>query len=152
MNLEIKIIERETTPVLSIKTRTPVEKLPEAIGKGYGDIINYMGSLNEYPSSAPFVGYFNMDMSDLDVEIGFPTNGKLEGKSPIVSSEIPKGSYVTCRHIGSYETFEGTYTAIMHWMEEQKVEMAGPSYEIYQNSPEEVKPEELITDIYILLK
>ncbi len=151
MKLEIKIIEKDAQPVLSIRTRTSMADLPATIGKSYGDIISYMGTLNEYPSSAPFVGYFNMDMNDLDVEIGFPTNGKLEGKSTIATSEIPKGKYVTCRHIGSYNNFEATYTEIMKWMESQNVEMAGPSYEVYQNSPEEVKPEELITDIFILI-
>jgi len=152
MSLKIELIERKKQNVLSVKTRAAVQDLPKIIGESYGKIMSYLTELGEYPSDAPFVGYFNMDMNDLDLEIGFPVAKNLDGKNEIISSEIPEGKYVTCRHIGSYENFEKTYTAIMAWMSANNYEMSGKSYEVYLNDPSTVSPDELLTDIFILIK
>ena len=72
MSYECQIEERTTQPIVSIRTRTSVDKLPEVMGTSYGRIMAYLGSQGVYPSDAPFVAYYNMDMQDMDVEIGFP--------------------------------------------------------------------------------
>jgi len=152
MSLKIELIERNEQSVLSVKTRAAVQELPKIIGESYAKIMTYLTELGEYPSGAPFVGYFNMDMNDLDLEIGFPVAKELAGRNDIVSSSIPKGKYVTCTHKGSYDDFETTYTEIMSWMTQNNYEMSGKSYEVYLNDPQTVAPSELLTEIFILTK
>ena len=152
MSSKIELIERKKQDVLSIKTRASVQDLPNVIGDCYEKIMGYLTEIGEYPSDAPFVGYFNMDMNDLDLEIGFPVSKKLDGKNEIISSEVPKGKYVYSRHVGSYDNFETTYNEIMEWMDKNNYEMSGKSYEFYLNDPSTVSPDELLTDIFILVK
>ena len=69
--LDIEVREQHHQPVLSIRTRTDVTHLPELIGDAYQRIGRYLEELDVEPDGAPFVAYYNQDMKDLDVEIGF---------------------------------------------------------------------------------
>ena len=67
------------------------------IGESYAKIAAYMGEKGVHPSGEPFVAYHNMDMQDLDVEIGFPIASPIPGKADIKSCSIPAGcSYLRC--------------------------------------------------------
>ena len=68
-----------------------MQDLPQALGKAYGAIMQYLGELGMPPAGAPFVAYFNMDMQDLDIEIGFPVMQPLPGKGEVQASAIPAG-------------------------------------------------------------
>ncbi|RYD03612.1 hypothetical protein N752_18740 [Desulforamulus aquiferis] len=92
MDYKFELNEQQAQPVLSMRTRTAVGNLPQELGKAYHTIINYLNELGEKPFEAPFAAYYNMDMEDLDVEMGFPVAKPLPGKGEIKSSEIPAGS------------------------------------------------------------
>ena len=62
---------------------------------------------------------------------------------------LPGGRMVRTLHRGPYETCESTYLALFSWIEEHYLQIAGPIREIYPNDPREVKPEEIITEIFI---
>ena len=76
-------------PVLSIRTHSPVGNLPQVLGQCFGKVIEYIVSLNEQPAGAPFVCYYNMDMQNLDIEIGFPV--------AVTLPRMTKSSRAACR-------------------------------------------------------
>ncbi len=86
-NCEIK--EQAAQPTLSIRTHTSVQALPQVIGQVYGEIGQYLGRLGEQPAGMPYAAYFNQDMQDLDVEIGFPVTRPLPAHGRIQPGEIP---------------------------------------------------------------
>src|SRR5690554_1619214 len=96
MSYTCGIVKQSLQPVLSIRTRTAVNKLPKVLDEAYGSIMQYLEEIGEYPSGAPFVAYYNSDMQDLDVEIGFPVWEVLPGKNEIKPSEIPEGKHAVC--------------------------------------------------------
>ena len=96
------IVEQSAEPVLSIRTRTPLQDLPQALARAYGAIGQYLGELGEAPAGPPFVAYYNMDMQDLDVEMGFPASHELPGRDDIQPGEIPAGKYATTDYPVSY--------------------------------------------------
>jgi hypothetical protein len=75
MRLDLELSEQEEQPVLYIRTRTALSGLPKVIGNAYGAIINYLTEIGEQPADAPYTAYYNLDMQDLDVEMGFPVRG-----------------------------------------------------------------------------
>ena len=152
MSYPCEAVEQPTQPVLSIRTRTPVQNLPQVLGKSYQNIIELLGELGESPAGAPFVAYYNMDMQDLDMEIGFPVSKKLQSKGEIHSSEIPGGKYATCLYTGPYPEMPPAYEALNAWIQEHGYEPTGVVYEHYLNSPQEVPPQELKTLIAFPLK
>ncbi len=150
-NCEVK--EQPAQPTLSIRTRTAAENLPQVLGKAFGDIAQYvMGELGEQFAGPPFTAYYNMDMQNLDVEMGFPVPKKLSSKGDIQSCEIPAGKMATCLYTGPYSEMEPVYNALSKWMQDNGYEATGVAYEIYLNDPSQTPPEELKTQIMFPLK
>ncbi|MDG6244559.1 MAG: GyrI-like domain-containing protein [Methanolobus sp.] len=147
MNGGIEIKEEQAQPVLSIRTRAAVSELPVLIGESYEKIMQYMFRIGQEPAGAPFVAYYNMDMEDLDLEIGFPVAMPLEGSGEIGVSEIPAGKYVSMMYKGPYRGMEQPYSEMAKWIEDNGYKPKGISHEYYYNSPMEVPQSELLTRI-----
>ena len=152
MSYNCRVEELPPRPVLSIRTRTRVEELPQAIGRAYGEIAQYLGELQEQPAGPPFVAYYNMDMQDLDVEIGFPVARPLSGRGDVQPGKIPGGTAATCLHTGPYGEIEPAYAALSAWIQDNGYEATGVAYEMYLNDPQETPPQELKTQILFPLK
>lgn len=152
MGLDIKLVELGVQPVLSIRARAPFDELPLLIGESHRKIAQYLEELGEKPAGPPYTAYYNLDMLDLDVEIGFPVAKPLPGKDDIKPGAVPGGSYVSFMYKGQYGMMEKIYMEIFRWMEEKGLEPAGVYYESYYNAPNEVADSELLTRISIPVK
>jgi effector-binding domain-containing protein len=127
--------------------RTAVGDLPGIMGPTYGAIMGYLGQIGVYPSGMPFTAYYNMDMDDLDVAIGFPVPQEVPGRDDLQPDVMSPGKYATAMHFGPYETIDQTYNALAAWVEEKGYAATGVAYEFYLNDPGEVAPEEIQTEI-----
>jgi effector-binding domain-containing protein len=152
MSYQCEVKEQPVQKTLSIRTRTAVQDLPQVFGEGYGAIAQYLGELGEQPIGPPFAAYYNMDMADLDVELGFPVTRPLPDKAEIKAGEIPAGQVATCLYTGPYSDIESAYNALIEWMKDNGYEATGVSYELYLNDPNETPPAELQTQIIFPLK
>ena len=90
MTHKCELIERSAQPTLSIRTRAAVQDIPKVLGPAYGKIMQHMGELGGTPGGAPFVAYYNMDMQDLDMEIGFPVLSTLPGRAEVAGRANPR--------------------------------------------------------------
>jgi len=142
-----ELVERPAQPVLSVRTRTPVERLPEVFQRVYGSIIQYLGEVRAQPAGPAFAAYRNMDMQDLDVEVGFPVQATLPGRGEIKPGEIPGGQQATCVYTGPYHGVGEAYEALSAWLKEKGLQASGVAYEIYLNDPGSTPPEELRTEV-----
>ncbi|NWJ96274.1 MAG: GyrI-like domain-containing protein [Chloroflexi bacterium] len=149
---EITIKEQPTQPTLSLRTRTTVQDLPQLVGRVYGAVTQYLGELGEPPAGPPFVIYYNMDLQDLDLELGFPVSKVFPGKGEIKASEFPGGRVATCLYTGPYPECGSAYEALGQWVKDKGYETTGLAYEVYLNSPAEVSPQDLETVISFPLK
>ena len=135
-----EVKEQPTQKTLSIRIRAAVQDLPQMFEEGYGKIVQYLGELGEEPIGPPFAAYYNMDMNDLDVELGFPVARSLPGRAEIKAGEIPGGQVATCLYTGPYDEMEPAYTTLMQWMADNGYEGTGVAYELYLNDPRETPP------------
>lgn len=147
-----EVIQTPAQPVLSIRKITSVAQLPQLIGSVFHDIIDYLSEKGLQPADAPFACYYNMDMENLDVEIGFPVMAALPGRGEIKSGEIPAGNKAATLYVGPYQDMGPTYEAMNKWVTDNGYEATGVVYELYYNSPMEVPENQLLTKIVFLLK
>ena len=147
----IELLQLNEQPALSIRTTTQVEKLPALIGESYGKIAAYIKELGENFSDVPFVAYHNLDMQNLDVEMGFPVTKSLPDKNEIKSTFIPAGKIIFCMYRGAYIEMASVYNEMAKWITENGYEPVGTSYEYYYNSPE-FPESELLTKIVMPIK
>ena len=152
MSYNCELLERPAQPVLSIRTHAAVQNLPQVLGQSYGAIAQYLGQIGQQPAGAPFVAYYNMDMQNLDIEIGFPVAGQVSGQGEIQAGEIPGGKLLTCLHIGPYDKSTAAYEAMQQWLDANACEATGVAYEFYLNDPTVTPPDALQTQILFPLK
>ena len=115
---DIMLLEQPEMPTLVVRTRTRIQDMPLLIGKTYGSIAAYLGELGHHMAGIPFVAYYNMDMQDLDVDLGFPVAGRLPGKGDIQAGTIPAGLMVTSLYQGAYSGLQGAYAEMAVWIQE----------------------------------
>ncbi|MCG6970908.1 MAG: GyrI-like domain-containing protein [Gammaproteobacteria bacterium] len=101
-----------------------MQALSQAIGNAYAAISEYLKPLGEHVAEPPYAAYFNMDMQDLDIELGLPINNPFPEKDKIIASEIPGGEFSASLHTGPNSDVEPTYNALFQWM--QPKAMNGP--------------------------
>jgi len=132
----IQTLKQREQPTLTIRMTTKVEELPRVIGESFGKIAGYLDEIGELMSDIPFVAYHNMDMQNLDVEIGFPVAQPLPGKGEVKSGFIPEGKIIFCMYRGPYAEMEPVYMEMAQWFEKNECQPSGIAYEYYYNDPE----------------
>ena len=148
----MKIITKSEADTLSVRMFTSLEDLPKNLGSIYGEIAQLFGADGITCAGAPFVVYYNMDMENLDIEAGFPVAGAVKDYGRVKRSKLPGGEQAVAQHRGPYDTLENTYTELSAFCKKQDRTPEDFMYEEYLNSPEEVPAEELLTNIYFILK
>ena len=138
MSYLLQIVETEKQPVLSVKTTTSVSNMPNVVGRAYSSIVNYIMEKGEEPVGPAFIAYYNMDMENLNVEIGFPVTKEIEGKDDIVLRYIPAGKKATGFHKGSYGEIGPVYEQLTKFISEKGYKPTGVTYEYYYNAPDEI--------------
>lgn len=148
----MEIVKNKERNTLSVRYRTPVGKLPESMGPIYAEIAAYMGKKGIPFAGPPFAMYYNMDMNDLDVEIGFPVESANSGEGRVKGGILPGGEAAVAKHVGPYAAIETTYNDLTAFIAKQRRQTESFMYEEYLNSPQDTPPEKLETNIYFPLK
>ncbi len=151
MSYDCQTYVQEALPVLGIRTRTPVERLPETLGKCYAAVGQHMAGLGVEPAGIPYVAYFNMNMQDLDLEVGFKIPAPLPGDGEIQASALSDKPVAACTYIGPYPEMGKAYEELTRWVEEKGLQASGIVYEFYLNDPANTPPEALQTQIVFIL-
>ena len=152
MLYDCEIVEQPAQPTLSIRTRAAVQELPQVLGKGYGAIMQYLGEVGVSPTGHPFVIYYNMDMQDMDIELGFPVLQPLPGKGEVHAARMEAGKVATCLYVGPYADCGPAYEALAQFVKDQGYEATGVAIEYYLNDPSQPPYEEPQTRIVLTLK
>ena len=148
--MEVREVKERITAV--IRTSTPIEKLSEVMGRCYGEIMGCLGPRGVQPSGPPFAVYHNMDMSNLDVEIGFPVSQSFEGDGSVQCGRIPGGKAAVTLYVGPYDKIEKGYNDLTAYVKEKGLEIESFTYEFYINDPATTSPDKLETEIYFPVK
>lgn len=152
MNYPCELKQQPEQAVVSIRTHTPVQALPDTLGQAFDALERYLGGAGAAPAGAPFVAYYNMDMSNLDVEIGFPVTHALPGADEVQPGVIPAGMVGSCLYTGPYQEMAPAYDELNGFVDALGYQPAGTVYEFYLNEPGKTPPALLQTQIVFLLK
>ena len=65
-----EVVEEKARPSISVRTRTSVQDLPDTMHYIYIEIIQHLAGMGVEPNGPTYAAHYNIDMQDLDVEIG----------------------------------------------------------------------------------
>lgn len=152
MASEVEFGERAPQPAMAVRVRSAVENLSAAFDAGYTEIAAYLGETGVTPIGAPFAIYHNMDMTDMDVEMGMPVVATVPGRGRVYPMELPGGTWATTMHVGPYDQVSGAYEVLMAAVAGEGFAPGEISCEFYLNEPGTVSPDQLQTLVGFPLK
>lgn len=151
--MKIELIQQAEQFTLHVRLKTSVGGLNEAFDKNFALIESYLSEIGEQPAAAPYAAYYNHDMQNLDVEMGFPVAKALPGRDEIKAGIIPAFEQAVCGiHKGSYNSLDETYGQIYQYIADNNFEISGAHYDFYISNPDNTSENELITRIAIPVK
>jgi len=112
----------------------------------------HVGRAGQHPSVPPFALYHNQDISNFDIEAGFPVSEAIEGDGEVQASEIPGGKVCTTVLTGPYDQLPQAWEAITAHLASEGIESETWGYEIYMNDPTTVSPDEIQTQIVLPIR
>jgi len=141
----------EETPCLSIYAKVANEEMGVTVAEAFHEVAEHIISNNGTLDGAPFVYYHGFDDKTTSMECGWPVWQEAPESGSIKRFTIPGGEAVTTRYMGPYEGLIDAYQKLMEFLTIEGLK-AGPMWEYYLNSPDEVAAEELVTEIFWLME
>lgn len=152
MEYKIELVRTHSQPVAYVRTRCAQADLPKVIGGSYGKIMQHLGKIGVQPSYAPYAAYYNLDMEDLDVEMGFPVQAEVRPGGDVLYRVLPEGFQVETMYKGPYSGMIEAYSQMQAWMDKNGYEVSGPVFEYYLTPPEVPESEHLTRIVFPVVK
>lgn len=152
---KITIVDLPAQYVLGLRERGKYqEKIPDMMKRLFG----YLMANNIECTGAPvFVCHETMEEAEAamktgnaDIEIAVPVPDGVSGNEEqgVKAYTLEGGNFAKTTHKGPYEECGPAYEGLFKWIAENGKAVSGPTREVYLNDPLEVKPEEILTEIY----
>lgn len=151
MDQNIQIVDVPNTSCLSIRSKVGNDMIATAVGEAFHEVAAHMTKNGVTPSAAPFVFYHGFDDESTTMDCGWPVEQDIPETDSIKVFHLPGGKAAHTRHVGPYEGLMGAYQGMMTYLSKAGLK-PGPMWEYYLNSPMDVPPEELVTDIFWLVE
>jgi len=149
----VRIQKVEPFAYFCLKHKGSFSAIPEIISR----LMQESQSQNVFPSG-PLMGvYFGNPQQvapeEMEWEMGFPVTPHALIQPPLEKKEWNFTEVAVALHKGPYEKTIETIAKMTEWMEANGYTTAGPVVERYLDmNPNEIKPEELKTEIWIPVK
>ena len=139
-------------PVITIRSRTMADDLPEIFEASFARLIAYLEETGEDISGPPFAIYHDMASDDPDVEMCLPITKMVADNGDITCRQIVIDKAASTVHTGPHEEIESAYVALAEWMNDNGHVPTGETYEFYLNDPGTTSAEDLQTVLFMPLK
>jgi effector-binding domain-containing protein len=153
MSIKITAPVKTTKPAIMayIQIKGPHSQIPQTFRKLYDWI-----SKKEYKPTGPAtVVYLSTPGQVPGNQSVWELRSRLSGDVEIINPDeqglgikgVEAFQVASILHKGQYEKIEQTYNSLKNWINKNNYEITGPYEESYFNSPEQVPPGELLTEI-----
>ena len=153
--MEPKIVERPEKTVVYVRRTGPYAK---AAGEAWGAVCRFAYSrrLVNKADGSEFIGISyddpNVTAEDkLRYEACITVKPGVKAEGEVGVKQLEGGKFAMFLHKGPYENFTKTYEEIFgRWLPASGAKLRDrPSFELYLNSPDRTRPENLRTEIYV---
>ena len=155
---EPRVVDLEPQSAVSVRVTLPMENLDLGglYGKSFPLVARTVGEHGGTPAGAPFGLYHQWGPDVVDVEVGFPVSGPVDGLPSLAdaspgepgNSSLPGGRVVAATHVGPYSGLAEANAKLQGWIESEGLEPAGGLWESYVDDPGAVPESELRTEIF----
>lgn len=82
------------------------EGVPAFVDRAFPELFGWLAEHSVEPAGPPFVRYSEVDgdSQPVELEVGVPVNGGVQGDERVRQSALPAGRYLTYVHVGPYRS------------------------------------------------
>ena len=96
----VEFFYQQEQPTLYLRQVIHVKDMAQLISTSFQILEDYLEALGEMVTDVPYVAYHNMDMENLDVEVGMPVRIQLPGKDDIQAAVMQEGRVASAIFMG----------------------------------------------------
>ena len=112
---------REKQHYVAIRSNVSMENLAKMADK-FGEVFSWLNGKGLKPAGAPFYRYAAFEEGEMiDLEVGVPVMGLVEGGKQILAGFFPAGQYAVLIHTGSYDGLQHATATLLKWAEENGI-------------------------------
>ena len=150
---DVTVVDVPSQLVLGIRKKGKYELISKLLPKAY----EYAVSMEAEFAGPPVFICNEKTVEDVkkadeegtaDIQIAIPIVKEIEVKEDFNCYILKGGTMAKITHKGPYDQCGSIYEKLFDWIEKNNKALTGPTREVYLNDPREVKPEEILTDIY----
>jgi effector-binding domain-containing protein len=131
---EISDLAEQATVVR--RARVPASDLSSFFDETYPRLFAATAAQGVQVAGPPFAMYHGMPGEVIDLEVGFPIQGRFEPRDDLVPGVLPACRAVVGEHVGPYDQLAQTWMAMQAWGAEHGVHRAGDAFwEQYLSDP-----------------
>ena len=153
--MNIEIINKEPEIAIAVKfDAVNFTEMAKVMVEGYQKLWTYIAKCGKQMAGAPYCKYTNGSENFMkwDIELGVPVSEVLPEEDKIYMSKTCEGRAITAIHKGAYRDIEKTYTPLMQYLTDNKLESTGIYYDYYLNNPADTPENELLTKVVFPIK
>lgn len=141
-------------PALAVRRTIKPDGIAKALSEMFPQVAAYAQQNGIAMAGAPYARYLSMKGEDeWVIEAGFPIAAAAAGSDGVTAETLPGGPAAFTLHAGPYDRLRDAHSAIHEWIEELKIEAAGPPWESYVTDPgQHPDPKDWKTEVYVPLK
>ena len=121
-------------PFLFVRRQASQSELSATLGACFGTVFTHCMKNGVEMAGFPLARYPVVGPL-LTVEAGVPLKHPAQAEGDMEYCELPGGPAVFAVHGGPYEQLGETHAAILRWIQEPKLRVAGPHWEWYVTDP-----------------
>ena len=135
MEREFGTKQVEAQPIVGIREKTTMDRLPQVIGALFGEVHGHIVRNGQSPVGMPLAIYHAMSGNDVDLECALPVASPMAGAGRVRAGALPAGTMATVTHMGPYDGLGETWAALTAWMKSEGHAPGGAPWEVYVTDP-----------------
>lgn len=153
MAATIEVKKITPRPYVGIRRTVAHDGIGPACAESFPRVAQWLGAKGIAPAGPPIVVYHAVDpkTGEFDAQPGFFVAAPARGEGDVTAGETAGGEALFTVHVGSYATLGETWEKVFAHAKTIKRNVSKSSWEVYLNTPADVPPDELRTEIYVPL-
>jgi len=133
---EPKIVQTKAVKMAAIHVTVPREKIREAMGPGYQELLATLKAQGVTPSGPWFTHHFKMEPDVFDFEIAVPVAAEVKPAGRVRAGELPAMHAAQTVYHGSYEGLPDGWMEFEAWITKNGHQIGPDLVEVYRVGPE----------------
>lgn len=130
------LVKTKNQPAAIIHITIPREKIQEAMGPGYQELMDTLAAQGIQPTGPWFTHHLRMDPAIFDYELGVPVATPVQPAGRVVAGELPAVQAATTVYRGGYEGLGEAWGQFGAWISAQGHAKRADLWEVYAAGPE----------------